>query len=78
MEVALLAFAAALSVMTGMVTGIFEGKVAIAAVESIGKNPDASGKIQGMAIIGAAISETCAIYGLLVSFLIIFVLGNKL
>ncbi len=78
MEVALLAFAAALSVMTGAVTGIFEGKVAISAVEAIGKNPDASGKIQGMAIIGAAISETCAIYGLLVSFLIIFVLGNKL
>ena len=75
MEKAIIALAAALSVMVGTVTGIYEGKVAIAAVEAIGKNPDASGKIQSMAIIGAAISETCAIYGLLVAFLIIFVLG---
>ena len=45
------------------------------AVESIGKNPDAASKIQSMAIIGAAISETCAIYCLLVAFLIIFILG---
>ena len=40
---------------------VYEKKVAIAAVEAIGKNPDASGKIQGMAIIGAAIAETSAI-----------------
>lgn len=75
MEKALLAFAAALCVCAGCITGIMEGKVAIKAVESIGKNPDASDKIQSMAIIGAAISETCAIYCLLVAFLIIFILG---
>lgn len=75
MERGLIALAAALSVMTGMVTGIFEGKVAIKAVEMTGKNPEAAEQIRSMAIIGAAISETCAIYGLLVSFLIIFVLG---
>lgn len=75
MEKGLIAIAAALAVMTGSVTGIFEGKVAIAAVEAIGKNPDAEPKIRMMAIIGAAISETCAIYGLLISFLIIFMLG---
>jgi len=78
MEKGIIAIAAALSVMTGAVTGIYEGKVAIAAVEAIGKNPDASDKIRSMAILGAAISETCAIYGLLISFLIIFVLGAKL
>ena len=75
MEKAIMAFAAALCVSTGCVTGIFEGKVAIQAVESIGKNPDAADKIQSMAIIGAAISETCSIYCLLVAFLIIFILG---
>lgn len=75
MEKALLGFAAAMCVCGGCVTGIFEGKIAIQAVESIGKNPDASDKIQSMAIIGAAVSETCAIYCLLVAFLIIFILG---
>lgn len=75
MDKAIMAIAAAMCVMGGCVTGYAEGKVAVQAVESIGKNPDASDKIQSMAIIGAAISETCAIYCLLVAFLIIFVLG---
>ena len=75
MDKALLGLAATLCVLGGCITGIMEGKVAIKAVESIGKNPDAADKIQSMAIIGAAISETCAIYCLLVAFLIIFILG---
>ena len=75
MEKGLIAIAAAMCVMAGCITGYGEGRIAERAVESIGKNPDASGKIQSMAIIGAAISETCAIYCLLVAFLIIFVLG---
>lgn len=75
MDKGLIAIAAALCAMGGCVTGIGEAKVAVHAVDAIGKNPDASGKIQSMAIIGAAISETCAIYCLLVAFLIIFVLG---
>ena len=76
MEKGIIAISAALAVMTGMVTGIGEAKVAIHAVDAIGKNPDAADKIRSMALIGAALSETCAIYGLLVSFLIIFVLGK--
>ena len=75
MDKALLAFAATLCVMAGCITGVMEGKIALKAVDNIGKNPDAASKIQSMAIIGAAISETCAIYCLLVAFLIIFILG---
>ncbi len=71
----LVAIGAALAVFTGFGTAFGEASVARQAVESIGKNPDASSKIQSMAILGAAISETCAIYGMLVSFLIIFILG---
>ncbi|MGI6607620.1 MAG: F0F1 ATP synthase subunit C [Erysipelotrichaceae bacterium] len=75
METGIIALAAAIAVAGGAIVGVYEAKVAIAAVEAIGKNPDASGKIQGMAIIGAAIAETSAIYGLLIAFLIIFILG---
>ena len=75
MEKAFIAFAATICVLGGCITGLMEGKIAIKAVESIGKNPDAADKVQSMAIIGAAISETCAIYCLLVAFLIIFILG---
>ena len=73
MDRGLIAIAAAIAVFTGFGTALGEGYVGGKAVEAIGKNPDASGKIRSMAIVGAAISETCAIYGLLISFLLIFV-----
>ncbi len=69
----LIAIGAGLAVMTGMMTGIGEGFVAGKAVEAIGKNPEAEGKIRSTMILGIALSETCAIYGLLVAILLIFV-----
>ena len=69
----LIAIGAGLAVMTGMMTGIGEGFVAGKAVEAIGRNPEAEGKIRSTMILGIALSETCAIYGLLVAILLIFV-----
>ena len=69
----LIAIGAALAVMTGTSTGIGEGMVASKAVEAIGKNPEAEGKIRSTMILGIALTETCAIYGLLVAILLIFV-----
>ncbi len=77
MELGLIAIAAAIAVFAGTTTAIGEGNVFARAVEAIGKNPEAEGKIRSMAITGAAITETVAIYGLLISLLIIFVLGGK-
>ena len=62
----LVAIAAAIAVFTGFATGIGEGKVATQAVESVDK-------IRTIMIMGDAISETCAIYGLLIAILLIFV-----
>ena len=69
----LIAIGAGLAVMTGMMTGIGEGFVAGKAVEAIGRNPEAEGKIRSTMILGIALSETCAIYGLWVAILLIFV-----
>ena len=69
----LVAIAAAIAVFTGFATGIGEGMVATQAVESVGKNPEAFDKIRTIMIMGDAISETCAIYGLLIAILLIFV-----
>ena len=69
----LIATRAGLAVMAGMMTGIGQGYVAGKAVEAVGKNPEAEGKIRNMLILGAGIAETCAIYGLLIAFLLIFV-----
>ncbi len=51
----------------GIGTGIAAGK----AVESIAKQPEASGKIMSAMIVGGALSEATAIYGFLLGLLLI-------
>lgn len=72
----LVAIAAALAVMTGIFSSIGQGLAAAKAVEAVGKNPEASNEIRSMLILGAGIAETCAIYGLLISFILLFVYGG--
>lgn len=69
----LVAIGAGIAVLTGTMTGIGQGYAAGKAVEAVGRNPEAESKIRSMLILGAAIAETCAIYGLLISFLLMFV-----
>ena len=73
MEKGLIAIGAGIAVFTGFMTGLGEGTVAAHAYDAIGKNPEAESKIRSTMILGIALSETCAIYGLLVSILLIFV-----
>ena len=65
----LIAIAAGLAVCAGLGKGIAASK----AVEAVGRNPEAEGKIRTMMILGIALSETVAIYGLLVSLILLFV-----
>jgi len=67
--------AAALAVFTGFSQGFGEGKVAAAAVEAIGKNPEAAGLIRSNMILGIALTETTGIYGLLISILLLFLVA---
>lgn len=69
----LIAIGAGLAIMTGMMTGLGQGFAAGKAVEAVGRNPEAEGKIRSMLILGCALAETCAIYGMLISFLLMFV-----
>lgn len=57
--------------ITGLFSGLFQGRVAAAAVNITAKQPDASGK----GVIISAIVETYAVLGLLVSILLINGLG---
>lgn len=68
----LVAIAAALAVMTGIFSTLGQGYAAAKAVEAVGKNPEAENEIRTMLIVGAGITETAAIYGMLIAFLIIF------
>lgn len=61
--------AAGIAVFTGVGSGIGEGWVAAKAVEAIGRQPEASGKITVTMIIGQAIAETTGLYGLVVAIM---------
>ena len=68
----LVAIAAALAVMTRIFSTVGQGYAAAKAVEAVGKNPDAEKQIRSMLILGAGLAETAAIYGMLISFMLIF------
>ncbi len=72
-DLGLVAIAAGIAVCAGLGTGIGEGIAASKAVEVVGRNPEAEGKIRTMMILGIALTETVAIYGLLISIILIFV-----
>lgn len=49
--------------------GIGVGLVGAKAAEAVGRNPGAFGNILTMAIIGMALAEAIAIYGLIIAFI---------
>lgn len=54
-------------------SGIGQGMAASKAIEAIGRNPEAEAKVRTFFIIGAAITESGAIYGLVVAMILLFV-----
>ncbi len=53
--------------------GVGIGVATSKACEGIARNPGTSGKVTTTMIIGLAIAESCAIYGLVVALIILFV-----
>ena len=72
-NVGLIAIGAGIAVCAVLGTGIGEGICAGKAVEALGRNPEMEGKIRTMMILGIALTETAAIYGLLISLILLFV-----
>lgn len=53
--------------------GVGQGFASGSAQRAIARNPEVESKIKTFFIVGAAISETSAIYALIIAFLLIFV-----
>ena len=70
----LIAIGAAIAGLVGLGGGIGIGIATGTAVEGIARQPEAASKIQTALILGGALAEATAIYGLIVSILIIFML----
>ena len=65
------AIAAAMAVMTGGLSAIGIGIGTAKAAEAISRQPEASGKIMTLAILGLALAEATAVYGLLIAILLL-------
>lgn len=68
------AFAAALAIgLASIGPGLGIGILAAKGMEAIGRNPEASGKVQVPMLIAMAFCEAIAIYGLVMALIIKFV-----
>lgn len=68
------AIGAGLAMIGALGPGIGIGLLAQGAMQAIGRNPDAAGTIQANMILAIVFTEAIAIYALVVSLLIVFVL----
>ena len=66
---------AGVAMIAGLGPGIGQGIAASKGAEAVGLNPEASGKIQSIMVLGIALSETTGIYALVVALLLIFLKG---
>ncbi len=69
----LIALGAGIAVLGGLGAGIGVGIATGKACEAVGRQPEAKGDITSTLIVGAALSEATAIYGLLVALILTFV-----
>ena len=70
----LVAIGAGIAALACLGAGIGLGIATAKAVDAIARQPEASGKIQTALLLGGALAEATAIYGLVVSILIILML----
>ena len=64
---------AGIAVATGIGAGIGIGIAFGKAAEAVARQPEAQGKIMSTTILGAALAESTAIYGLVIALIILFV-----
>lgn len=66
---ALIGIGVGIAVLTGLGAGIGMGLATKGATEAVARQPEASGKISTMLLIGLAFAETTAIYGFVIAIL---------
>ena len=70
--VAVAHIAAVLALFNGVITTLGQAKIAVAAIESIARQPEAAGSVTNTMFVGLALAETSGIYGLLIAIIILF------
>lgn len=75
-DIGLIALGAGLAVFTGAGAGIGMGIATSKAMEAVARQPEASGKINTLLILGLALTESTAIYGFVTALIMIFTMGR--
>lgn len=68
----LLIMAAGVVAIPSVAAGITIGRTTVKAVEAIARQPEAGSRIQSVTLLGAALAEATAIYGLFVAIIMLF------
>ena len=76
MEHGLIAIAASIAALTGIGAGIGIGMATSKATDAVARQPEAANDINKTLLLGSALAEATAIYGLVVAILLIFVFGK--
>ncbi|TLG77099.1 ATP synthase F0 subunit C [Culicoidibacter larvae] len=72
------AIGAGIAVITGIGTGLGQGIGAGKVAEAVGRNPEAKGPVLTNTLITFAVAETPALYGFVVSMILIFLFLSNL
>ena len=70
----MIAIGAGIAALTGIGAGVGIGIATGKAVEGVARQPEASGKITSTLILGCALAEATAIYGLVIGLMIIIMM----
>ena len=70
------AIGSAIAVLASMAPSFTQGLSAGKAAEAVGRQPEAAGQIRSTLLIGGVVAETGGIYGLMIAFLLLFVVPN--
>ncbi|MCR5303477.1 MAG: ATP synthase F0 subunit C [Lachnospiraceae bacterium] len=75
MNTTLIAIGAGIAVLAAIGAGVSIGLATGKAAEAVARQPEASGKITTILVLGCALAEATAIYGFVIALLIIMILG---
>lgn len=78
MELGMIAIGAGIAVLTGMGAGIGMGIATSKACEAVARQPEATGKINQVLLIGLALAESTAIYGFVIAIMMIFTMPGMI
>jgi F-type H+-transporting ATPase subunit c len=67
-------FAVAACLLSCVAAALGMGMATGKAVDAVARQPEAAGKINGLLLLGLAITESCAIYGFVTGLIMLFTL----